>query len=110
MTSPDFSDLDRHVAEWGLETAHARLHKRVSGSLEEQQMFHAAIVPRLEAIIEFLNQFPLTAIPAEHLPLAYTALAVCEVDDAVSQWHAATLGIASDPRTWRVKEHFYDYQ
>lgn len=110
MSTPDFSDLQPWIAAWGREDAHERLRIRVAATLAEQQAFHAALVPRLEAIIDFLNRYPLDAIPPEHRPLAWTALAVCEVDDAVNVWKAPVLPHASDPSTWRVKQSPYDYR
>ena len=108
MNAGDFDDLAPWIAEWGLPDAHARLQLRAGKSLAELQAFHAAVVPRLEAIIAFLNRFALDAIPPEHEPLAWTALAVCEVDDAVNVWRAPVLAHADDPGRWRVKAHFQD--
>ncbi len=110
MSTPDFSDLQPWIDAWGREDAHDRLRVRSARTLAEQRAFHAALVPRLEAIIEFLNRFDLEAIPEAHRPLAWTALAVCEVDDAVNVWKAPVLEHASDPCAWRVKTSPYDYR
>ena len=82
-TSPDFSDLGPFIEKWGLETAHERLQHRSTATMNELTAFHEAIVPRLKEIIEFLNRFPVDEIPEQHRPIACTALAVCEADDAV---------------------------
>ena len=108
MNTPDFSDLDAVVNEWGLESAAERLNKRMTSSVDELQAFYDAIGPRLEEIIEFLNGFPLTKIPDQYQKLSYMALAVLEVDDPLNYWKRPTLDHASDPRTWRTKESFYD--
>ena len=110
MSQPDFSDLNEFVAIWGLPTAHERLGKRSDATMGEIEIFYQAIVPRLEEIITFLNQFPVDQIPDEFLPLACTALAACEIDDAVNIWKSPTLDLAADMRSWRVKESLYDYQ
>jgi len=107
---PDFSELTPFIEIWGLESAHARLDRRSTASMDELVAFHRAIVPRLAEIIDFLNQFPLDEIPDEHKPLAYAALAICEVDDPIHLWKAPNLDLFSDPRLWRVKESYYDYQ
>lgn len=109
MLMPDFSDLDVFVSQWGDPRAQERLRKRMGASMEELKSFHAAMVPRLEEIIDFLNQFPVDAIPDEYRPLAHAALAVCEVDDAVNLWGSPVLELASDPLGWRVKNSYYDY-
>lgn len=104
----DFSDLDPLVAEWGLPTWHERSLKRARSSQEELQAFHAAMLPRLDAIIQFLNQWSLEEIPGEHRPLSYAALAVCEVDGAVEIWKQPLLVPAADPSLFRPKRNYYD--
>lgn len=110
MSQSDFSDLNEFVAKWGLPTAHKRLARRTEATMGEIESFYQAIVPRLEDIISFLNQFPVDGIPQEFLPLAHTALAACEIDDAVNVWKSPALDYATDMRTWRVKASFYDYR
>lgn len=105
---PDFSELESHVREWGLPTTRDRVVKRMNSSFEELEAFHAAMIPRLEEIIQFLNEFPLDEIPGEHLPLAWTALAMCEVDDAVSKWGAPTSPDACSPLRFSPKKNFND--
>lgn len=110
MSQTDFSELNGFVAQWGLPTAHERLVRRTEAPMAEIEHFYQAIVPRLDDIITFLNQFPVDAIPDEYLPLSYLALAACEIDDAINLWKAPTMEYGSDMRTWRVKESLYDYR
>ena len=110
QVTPDFTDLEPFVREWGLATTHDRTVKRLNSSFAELESFHVAMTPRLDEIIEFLNQFPLDAIPERHQDLAYTALAMCEVDDAVSQWRAPTSPAAVSPLRFSLKKSFYDNQ
>lgn len=110
MLPAEFQDLQPWVAQWGLADPQARLRLRSASTLAELEAFHRAIVPRLEAIIEHLNRYRLDAIPEHLQPLAWTALAACEVDDAVRLWQAPVLDHADDPGRWRVKAHFNDYR
>jgi len=105
-----FAELEEFIKAWGLSTAHERLIKRSSATMDEIQSFYAAVTPRLEEMIDFLNEYPIDDIPEEHLPLSYTALAVCEIDDAVNVWHTPVLDFSSDMCSWRVKKRKYDYQ
>jgi hypothetical protein len=105
-----FTELEEFVAAWGLPTAHERLIKRSNATMAEIQSFYDVVTPRLEEIIDFLNQYPIDDIPEECLSLSYTALAVCEIDDAVNVWHAPALDFSSDTCSWRVKKSKYDYQ
>ena len=108
--TPDFADLEPFVRAWGLPTTHDRTVKRLNSSFAELESFHVAMIPRLDEIIKFLNQFPLDAIPERHQALACTALAMCEVDDAVSQWRAPTSPAAVRPLRFSLKKSFYDNQ
>ena len=100
--------LDPYVAQWGLPTLQQRREKRLRSTLEELREFHDAMLPHLEAVIEFLNQFPPDRIPDEHRALGYAALAMCEVDDPVNKWRSVTLTEALDPRHFRIKRNFFD--
>lgn len=106
--SPDFSALQRYVATWALPTMQERRNRRLMSTLDELKEFHAAMLPHLEPIIEFLNQFPVDDIPQEHRPLAWLTLAMCEVDDPVCKWRSVTLDEALDPRKFTLKKSFYD--
>lgn len=110
MTTPDFSDLRPYVEAWGLATSAERLNKRCNSSQGELKAFYDAVAPRLQNIIDFLNQFPLRDIPQEHQGLARTALAALEVSGPVNSWGAPLLELAHDPREWRTKTHYSDYR
>jgi hypothetical protein len=66
------------------------------------------MLPRLNEMIQFLNQWPLEKIPDKHRPLSYAALAVCEVDGAVEIWKQPLLMPAADPSVFRPKRKYYD--
>ena len=108
MNKPDFSNLDQYVASWGLPTVEERIVKRTTSTLEEMQKFYDAMVPGLEKIVNFLNQFPVEEIPAEYLPLKYTVLSMLQVDRPVNKWKKAVLDDARDPRLFQMKTSFYD--
>jgi len=80
---PDaFQDLPP-FAEWALATERERNRKRLSSSMEEIQVFYDAILPRMEAVIAYLNQFPLDAMPADAQRLLYLTFSLAEVSTAV---------------------------
>lgn len=108
LITPDFSSLRPFIAMWALPTMQERRQRRLTSTLDELKDFHAAMLPHLEALIEFLNQFPVDNIPKEYQPLTWLALAMCEVDDPVSKWRSVTLDEALDPRKFTLKRSFYD--
>ena len=109
MNTPDFSDLKEFIDEWGNADAHHRLNKRSNADFSDIKKFYDAVVPRLEEIIEFLNRFHVNDIPEQFKPLAYMALAACEIDDPVNIWESSELTYISNSKDWRVKQGFYDY-
>jgi hypothetical protein len=69
-------------AHWALATEWERFMARESSSREELQMFYDAMMPRMAAIVEFLNRFPLDRMPEDALRLLRMALSVVEVSIA----------------------------
>lgn len=59
----EFADLEPFVADWCLDSEPERYAKRVSSTMDEIQAFYDAIFPRAEAAIQYLEQFPLDALP-----------------------------------------------
>ena len=56
---PDaFADLAPWIAEWSIGTEKGRAEKRVSTPIAVLRQFHAATLPRLEAMIEYFNTLP----------------------------------------------------
>src|ERR1035437_6079445 len=58
----DFADLEP-FAGWSLETEAERYAKRLSSSMDELQAFYDGAFPRLETVIDYLDQFDLHALP-----------------------------------------------
>jgi hypothetical protein len=104
----DFSNLERFISAWGLPSVEERIAKRTGSTLEEMKEFHDAILPGLESLIDFLNQFPCERIPAEYLPLKNTVLCALHIDRPVNKWKKTLLDDAGDPRLFKMKTSFYD--
>lgn len=108
ISRPLTTDIDPFLPAWGLPTSHERLVKRANSTMDEIQAFYDAMMPRLEEIIEYLNQFPIAEIPEADQPLANAALAMCHVDNAVNKWKSPTLESGIDFRRLLEKAHLYD--
>ncbi len=104
---PDFSELAPFVATWGLPTSVARVARRTGSSMEEIHRFHEAMLPRMDEVIRYLNSFEISSIPEEDLPLAYAALAMCEIDNPV-RWGEVCLSSGYDVLNMLEKETLYD--
>lgn len=108
-TNP-FPELAPFVAKWGRPTLMERVHVRCESTFEELKAFHDAMLPRLEEVIAFLDQWPLSDIPERWLPLSYAALAMCEIDNSVNRWGRVLLPDAQDARTVVFKQGFFDME
>lgn len=105
---PDFGALAPFIAVWGLATTQARMDRRLASTIEELRAYHDAFVPRLPEIIEYLNRFPVDGLSDEDQRLAWAALGVCEVDNAVNKWRTPILDTGIDIRRMVPKTGFYD--
>ncbi|HKA56256.1 MAG TPA: hypothetical protein VKJ47_21610, partial [Candidatus Binatia bacterium] len=77
-----FRDLEA-FAGWALETEVERNRKRLASTMAEIQAFYDAMLPRMEAVIDYLNQFPLEAMPADAQRLLHLTFSLAEVSTAV---------------------------
>ncbi len=77
-----FTDLEPFMA-WSLTTEAERQRKRMSSSMADIQAFYDTLLPRMDAIIAYLDQFPLHAIPADAQRLLQLTFSLAEVAAAV---------------------------
>jgi hypothetical protein len=81
---PDpFKDLEPFVSSWALAKEAERNRKRLSSTMEEIRAFYQALLPRMEAIIAYLNRFPLEEMPEDARRLFYLTLSLAEISPAV---------------------------
>jgi len=71
----EFADLEP-FSDWALHGERARYDKRLASTMDELQAFYDAAFPRMEAALEYLDQFALDQMPddARHLLWLYCAL------------------------------------
>ena len=74
-----FRDLERVVQVWSLPSQNQREAARRASSAQERKEFYGAAVPRLAAIIDYLNQFPLGSMPEDAQRLLHLTLSVAEI-------------------------------
>lgn len=90
--------------DWALATERERRAKRLSSSMEEIQAFYDALFPQLEAVVAYLDQFPLDQLPAEAQPLYSLTLSLVEVTSAVELYHHPHILEAIEPARFRRVE------
>ena len=84
----DFADLEP-FSEWCLEWERERYAKRLASSMQEMQAFYDAAFPRLEAAMEYLDQYPLDALPEDASHLLWLCYSLVNVSFPVEVWHQA---------------------
>lgn len=65
-----FADLEPLARIWALPEANARYEQRLASTMDELQDFYDTVMPRGEALLEYLDQFPLDELPEEALNVA----------------------------------------
>lgn len=89
---------------WALATERERRAKRLSSSMKEIQAFYDALFPQLEAVVAYLDQFPLDQLPEEARSLYYLMLSLVEVTSAVELYHHPHIFEAIEPTRFRRVE------
>jgi hypothetical protein len=91
----EFGDLACYASEWSLLSEQARHRKRNATDLNVVTSFYRTVIPRMDAIIEFLDRFPpgdLDSLPTEVRNLYALALAVMEVSHPVDMgWRSSDI-------------------
>ncbi len=83
----EFADLEKYAGAWCLATQAERHGRRVNSAMEELEDFYRTILPRMDAIAEYLNRFPLEELGASAQNLLNLSLSFIEVSLAVELFH-----------------------
>ena len=73
-----FGQLEYLAQQWALPTENQRSAKRWSASPDEFQEFYDAMVPLINEILAYLDQFSLEDMPDDALTLFHLSLALAE--------------------------------
>jgi hypothetical protein len=81
----EFSELEPFAA-WSLETEAERYAKRLASTLDDLQTFYDAAFPRLDAIIDYLDQLDLAALPDDAARLLWLSYSLVNASFPVEVW------------------------
>src|ERR1043166_3415575 len=84
----EFADLQPSV-EWCIADEGARYEKRLATPMAQLQAFYDAAAPRAEQALNYCDQFPLNAMPAEATALLHLLYSFVTVSFAVECWGQA---------------------
>jgi hypothetical protein len=81
----DFADLEAY-ADWALPTERERYGKRLASTMDELQDFYDTAFPRMEAALDFLDQYPLDAMPEDATRLLWLYAGLVTASFPVEVW------------------------
>lgn len=99
----DFHDLEHWAALWALPTEAARNLRRVNSEYHDLEAFHHALLPRMEALLDYLKAFtPDADMPAPARHLMELGCAFMEVAPAVELFKEPRVPEAFPPERFEV--------
>ena len=100
---PDFQDLAQFM-DWAIATEKERMHKRMSSAMPDLRRFYDAMLPRMDAIIAYLNQFPPDSMPSDAQTVFQISVSLIEVANAVELFKQPKLPFGFDPARFVPQE------
>ncbi len=99
-----FADLAA-FSDWIFETWRERYEKRLASTMDEMQAFYDAMMPRVDEIIAYCNEFDIDDLPDDVRHLLQLVFALGEASFPVEAWRqprvpdsgAADLEMVSEP-------------
>lgn len=86
MLPSQFKDLTRFVDGWLFETQMERTEKRLTSSMEVITEFYDAMLPRIQEILDYLDQYTLQDLPSDAKALLALAYSLSEIAPAVEMF------------------------
>ena len=102
-----FTDLEPLADIWALPSEIERNQQRRSSTMDQIQTFYDTMLPRMEAVLAYLSEFPPDAaetMPADDRRLLYLTLAMVEVTTAVELYQQPSVPEGFEPERF-VPDH-----
>ncbi|HAC35329.1 MAG TPA: hypothetical protein DCF45_12510 [Gammaproteobacteria bacterium] len=99
----EFSDLEWLTDKWLLETENERHRARLASEPMELQRVYDTLLPRMEPICEYLDQYPLSDLPWAAHNLMTLAFVFMEVSCSVEMFGGSPeVPFGFEPNRWIV--------
>lgn len=99
-----FADLQPFAETWCLATESERWGKRMASSMNDLLAFYNVAFPRLEAAVDYCDQYPLDALPEDVTNLLHLVYSLILVSMAVEIFGQAKTVDSADAILSRIKE------
>jgi len=93
-----FSELEKFGKAWALPTENERHAQRLASTFTQLRSLYDAILPRIDEILAYLNDFPLDKLPAKAQNLLNLTLSLAEIAPAVELFGQVEVPDAYDSR------------
>ena len=90
-----FADLEPWL-DWALPTMAERSARRSASDMEQLQAFYDVMLPRLEAILEYLSRHPVSETTPANQRLLNLAKSLAEISPAVELFGEPTISYGYD--------------
>jgi hypothetical protein len=100
----EFVDLQPFADKWCLATESERWGKRMASSMNDLLAFYDAAFPRLEAAVDYCDQYPLNALPEDVTNLLHLVYSLILVSMAVEIFGQAKTVDSADAILDRINE------
>jgi hypothetical protein len=87
LPSP-FADLEPLAEKWSLATQQERENRRRASTPTEIRTVYDTLLPRMDTILDYLNQYTLDNLPEEAKRLMYLTFSLAEVAPYVECYHS----------------------
>ncbi|SFM26941.1 hypothetical protein [Marinobacter zhejiangensis] len=74
-----FSELESFVEKWAKPTENERQKQRITSTPAELKAFYDHIMPRMEEVLQYLDNHPYGQLPKSDQPLYWMALSLAEI-------------------------------
>jgi hypothetical protein len=81
----EFSALEQYL-DWDLATEPERYAKRLASSMAEMQAFYDVAFPKLEAVMDYCDKFPLDDLPEDARTLMHLMQSLVMVSFPIEAW------------------------
>jgi hypothetical protein len=81
----EFSGLEQYL-DWDLATEPERYAKRLASSMPEMQAFYDVAFPKLEAVMDYCDKFPLDDLPDDARTLMHIMQSLVMVSFPIEAW------------------------
>lgn len=95
-----FADLLPFLKNWSLQSQMARTEKRLSSNMEELTDFYNAMLPRMQEILDYLDQYSLQDMPEDANELLNLAYSMAEIAPAVEMFQQVYVTPTFDARNF----------